>query len=80
MSLPMSVSSSTGTCGFMGLFLLYAGRALPLHLIENRNCVVYVPLSTALMVGVAQLAEHQVVALVVAGSNPVAHPTRQSPF
>ncbi len=26
------------------------------------------------MVGVAQLVEHQVVALVVAGSSPVAHP------
>ena len=27
------------------------------------------------MVGVAQAVEHQVVALVVAGSNPVTHPT-----
>ena len=27
-----------------------------------------------IMVGVAQLVEHQVVALVVAGSSPVAHP------
>ena len=26
------------------------------------------------MVGVAQLAEHQVVALAVAGSSPVSHP------
>jgi hypothetical protein len=30
------------------------------------------------MVGVAQLVEHQVVALVVAGSSPVAHPDDQN--
>ena len=29
------------------------------------------------MVGVAQLVEHQVVALVAAGSSPVAHPIRE---
>ena len=33
-------------------------------------------LITDLMVGVAQLVEHQVVALVAAGSSPVAHPNQ----
>ena len=31
------------------------------------------------MVGVAQLVEHQVVALVAVGSNPIAHPKPFSP-
>jgi hypothetical protein len=35
---------------------------------------IYGSISTAFMVGVAQLVELQVVALVAAGSSPVAHP------
>ena len=46
-------------------------------LIRSKTSVTYF---TFLMVGVAQLAEHLVVAQVVVGSSPITHPIKKSPL